>query len=151
MKVLLLILAVLFELLACSLNTNAASFSIDRFTICGGGGTSTGTIYSVAGTIGQPAVGHMSGSNFSLDAGFWSIVAAVQTPGAPLLRISRNSPAELVIAWPAASVGFSLQQISVLGGTNWVAVTNAVTVVNNENQVTITSPAGARFYRLYHP
>lgn len=32
----------------------AQSYSIDWFTIDGGGGTSTGGVYSVSGTIGQP-------------------------------------------------------------------------------------------------
>jgi hypothetical protein len=79
------------------------------------------------------------------------MVAVVQTPGAPLLRIFRNSPTELVIIWPAVSTGFSLQQIPLLGGTNWLVMTNAVTVVGNDNQVTIATSVGSRFYRLYHP
>jgi hypothetical protein len=40
----------------------AQSYSIDRFNIAGGGGTSTGTTYQVSGTLGQPdAVGAMTG------------------------------------------------------------------------------------------
>jgi hypothetical protein len=59
----------------------AQSYSIDWFTIDGGGGTSTGGVYSVTGTIGQPdAGGLMSGGNYTLQGGFWSI-QAVQTPG----------------------------------------------------------------------
>ena len=33
---------------------SAQSYSIDWFTIDGGGGSSTGAIYQVTGTIGQP-------------------------------------------------------------------------------------------------
>src|SRR4051794_26769393 len=65
----------------------AQSSSIDRFTIDGGGGTSTGGVYAVSGTIGQPDAGTMSGGNYTLQGGFWGIVVAVQTPGAPFLRI----------------------------------------------------------------
>ena len=61
----------------------AQNFTIDWFTIDGGGGTSTGGVYSVSGTIGQPDAGTMSAGNYSLVGGFWGIVAAVQTPGAP--------------------------------------------------------------------
>src|SRR5437764_10911152 len=93
----------------------AQSFSIDWFTIDGGGGTSTGGVYSVSGTIGQPDAGHMSGGNFTIDGGFWGIIAAVQTPGAPLLRIFLTSSNTVVVAWPAPSTGFSLQQNGVLG------------------------------------
>src|SRR5213083_3438116 len=84
----------------------AQSYSIDWFTIDGGGGTSTGGVYSVSGTIGQPDAGHMSGGNFSLDGGFWSIIAAVQLPGSPLLRIVLTTTNTVVVAWSAPSTGF---------------------------------------------
>lgn len=61
----------------------AQSYSIDGFTIDGGGGTSTGGVYSVSGTIGQPDAGApMTGGQYSLTGGFWPLYA-VQTPGAP--------------------------------------------------------------------
>ena len=63
---------------------NAQSYSIDWSTVDGGGGTSTGGVYSVTGTIGQPDAGStMSGGNYTLEGGFWGIIAAVPTPGAP--------------------------------------------------------------------
>src|SRR5215510_4725823 len=65
----------------------AQNYSIDWFTIDGGGGTSTGGVYSVTGTIGQPDAGHLSSGNFTIDGGFWGILAAVQSPGAPNLTI----------------------------------------------------------------
>ncbi len=53
------------------------SYCIDWLTIDGGGGTSTGGVYSVSGTIGQPDAGApMSGVNFSLTGGFWSLLHA---------------------------------------------------------------------------
>jgi hypothetical protein len=39
----------------------AQSYSIDWFTIDGGGGTSTGGVYQVSGSIGQPDAGTVSG------------------------------------------------------------------------------------------
>src|SRR5260370_6126541 len=48
---------------------DAQNYSIDWFTIDGGGGTSTGGVYSVSGTIGQPDAGHLSGGQHTLDAG----------------------------------------------------------------------------------
>ena len=60
-------------------------YSIDWSTIDGGGGTRTGGVYSVTGTIGQPDAGQMRGGPFTLTGGFWSIIAAVQTPCVPLL------------------------------------------------------------------
>jgi hypothetical protein len=127
------------------------NFAIDWFTIAGGGGTSTGGVYSVSSTIGQSDAGPMSGGNFTLEGGYWSIVAAVQTPGAPLLRVVLTSTNTVIVAWPAPSTGFSLQQNAALGTTNWLGVTNSQTVVGSEKQVLISLPAGNRFYRLQSP
>ncbi len=124
-----------------------AQYSIDWYTIDGGGGTSTGGVYSVSGTIGQPDAGHMSGGNFTLDGGFW-VIAAVQTPGAPTLRIVLTATNTVVIAWPAPSTGYSLQQNSDLNTSNW-GPGGASSVVGNENQVIVSPPLGNRFYRLF--
>src|SRR5438445_529741 len=115
--------------------SRAQSYSIDWFTIDGGGGTSTGGVYSVSGTIGQPDAGHMSGGNFSLDGGFWGIIAAVQLPGSPLLRVVLTTSNAVVVAWPAPSTGFALQQNGVPNAGGWANVTNTVNVVGSENQV----------------
>ena len=138
-------------LLLAASTVRGQNFSIDWFTIDGGGGTSTGGVYSVSGTIGQPDAGHMSGGNFTIDGGFWGIIAVVQTPGAPLLRIFLTSSNTVVVAWPAPSTGFSLQQNGVLGSPGWVGVTNVPTVVGSEKQVIVSPPTGNRFYRLAYP
>ena len=142
----------LLGLWLCSTAVVAQNYSIDWFTIDGGGGTSTGGVYSISGTIGQPDAGHMSGGNFTLDGGFWGIIAAVQTPGAPPLRVVLSSTNTVIVAWPAASAGFSLQQNpAVNNAAGWLGVTNNPVVVGSENQVIISSPAGNRFYRLKSP
>ncbi|MBC8094301.1 MAG: hypothetical protein H7Y43_00685, partial [Akkermansiaceae bacterium] len=64
-------------LLAWVATADAQPFAIDWHTIDGGGGTSTGGVYSVSGTIGQPDAGRMSGGNYSIDGGFWGIIAVV--------------------------------------------------------------------------
>jgi hypothetical protein len=45
--------------------------SIPWWTVDGGGGTSSGTGYSLSGTIGQTDAGAMAGGNYSLAGGFW--------------------------------------------------------------------------------
>jgi hypothetical protein len=130
---------------------HAQSYSIDWFKIDGGGGTSTNAQYSLSGTIGQLDAGHMSGGNYTIDGGFWCIVAAVQTPGAPLLRIALTAANTFLVAWPMPSTGFSLQQNTNLSTSNWSGVTNAVNVVGSENQVIVSPPTGNRFYRLKYP
>src|SRR6266403_6412819 len=128
----------------------AQSYSIDWFTIDGGGGTSTGGVYSVSGTIGQPDAGHLSGGNYTIDGGFWGIIAAIQTPGAPQLRVVLTSTNTVIVAWPVPSTGFSLQENASLGTTNWSDLTN-VSVVGSEKQVLVSPPVGNRFYRLFRP
>lgn len=50
----------------------SAQLSISRFTVDGGGGASTGGVFSVGGTIGQPDAGQMTGGSFALAGGFWA-------------------------------------------------------------------------------
>jgi len=52
----------------------------------------------------------MNGGNYSIAGGFWGIIAAVQTPGAPLLAIRRTSTNTVAVSWPSPSTGFTLQQ-----------------------------------------
>src|SRR5262245_52127934 len=91
----------------------AQTYAIDWYSMDGGGGTSTGGVYSISGTIGQYDAGRMSGGNFSIEGGFWAIVGAVQAPGGPALRVVRSTTNTVVIAWPAPSTGFSLEQCPV--------------------------------------
>ena len=71
-------------LLLCSLLLPAVGFtqqySIGWYKIAGGGGASSGGVYSVNGTIGQPDAGSMSGEGYSLEGGFWSVVPGAKLP-----------------------------------------------------------------------
>lgn len=131
----------------------AQPYEITWYSIDGGGGTSTGGVYSVSGTIGQPDAGVMSGGAYSLIGGFWGVVAAVQTPGAPLLKVNRVG-ASVVISWPDPSTGFVLQQTGALveptSSIVWSNVTQTVVTSNGEKMISVPSPVGNRFYRLYH-
>src|SRR2546427_1362679 len=127
----------------------AQSYSIDWFTIDGGGGTSTGGVYQVSGTIGQPDAGRtMSGGNYSVDGGFWSVIAAVQTPGAPTLTVTRTTTNTAVVSWPFLSTGFALEQNPTLGTTNWTSVTNTVSNDGSFKWVVVPANTANKFYRL---
>jgi hypothetical protein len=129
----------------------AQSYSIDWFTVDGGGGTSSGGNYSLDGSIGQPDAGFtMSGGSFSMTGGFWSIVA-VQTPGAPLLKIFLTATNTAIISWPSASSGFALQQNSQTGTSNWVTAGQTVADDGTNKFIIVNPPAGNRFYRLFKP
>jgi hypothetical protein len=136
---------------ALTFSARAQSYSIDWYKVAGGGGTSTGGVYSLSGTIGQhDAGGPMTGGSYSLTGGFWALYA-VQTPGAPVLHIFLTGTNTAVVAWPAPSTGYVLQQNTNLVSTAWSGVTNSVNVVGSENQVIISPPAGNRYFRLFHP
>jgi len=124
-------------------------YAIDWSTSDGGGGTSTGGVYSVSGTIGQPDAGAMSGGNYTLQGGFWSIIAAVQTPGAPWLSVTRSN-ATVIVSWPKPATGWNLEYTTVLtGGTNvWTQIPPPYQTNATDCYVTEPLPAGNKFYRL---
>jgi hypothetical protein len=131
-----------------SVPAQAQMYSIDWFTVDGGGGTSTGGVYAVSGTIGQPDAGAvMTGGPYSLSGGFWALYA-VQTPGGPLLRIFRTPTNTVVVSWPSPSTGWNLQQNTNLTTTNWVAPLEAVQDDGTNRFIVVNPPTGSRFYRL---
>ena len=124
-------------------SSNAQNYSIDWYKIAGGGGTSTGATYQVTGTIGQPdASGIMTGGNYSVTGGFWSLYA-VQTPGAPLLTITYLGN-QAIVAWPPSVTGWTLQTNANLATESWGNYLG--NVVNNS--VTSSPPQGKLFFRL---
>jgi len=63
-------------------STQGTTYSVDVWTIDGGGGSSSGGVYSVHGTIGQPDAEPLhpaTGGGFAVTGGFW----AAATPPAP--------------------------------------------------------------------
>jgi hypothetical protein len=128
-----------------------AQYSIDWYKVSGGGGTSTGGVYTVSGTVGQhDAGGPVTGGSFSLVGGFWSLYA-VQTPGAPLLRILLTATNTAMVYWQSPSTGFELLQNATVTTTNWVAPAQPVTDNGTIKYITVNQPTGSRFYRLQSP
>lgn len=58
---------------ASSMSGTPADFSIEWYTIDGGGGTSTGGEFSLSGTIGQHDAAPLAaqGGDYALVGGFW--------------------------------------------------------------------------------
>ena len=131
--------------------TEAQTFNIDWATIDGGGGTSSGGIFSVSGTIGQPDAGSMTGGSYSLLGGFWSVLEVVQTTNGPVLSARLVAPDSVIISWPSSASDFELQQTSDLGAANWVKVAGTPATVGSEKQVVISIGNGQSFYRLRKP
>ncbi|MEI9960755.1 MAG: hypothetical protein WDM76_06385 [Limisphaerales bacterium] len=130
------------------MSVQAQSYSIDRSTIDGGGGTSTGGGYSMSGTIGQPDAGAtMTGGNYSVTDGFWSLISVVQTPGAPELTVTYFGNS-VKVSWPSASGGFTLQQNSDLAHGSWMTSGLPISDDGTNKSVIIISPTGNLFFRL---
>ncbi|HEX7470539.1 MAG TPA: hypothetical protein VF437_07395 [Verrucomicrobiae bacterium] len=128
----------------------AQNYSIDWYKIAGGGGTSNGGVYTVSGTIGQAdASGAMSGGNYSLTGGFWSLISVVQSAGAPTLTITHSGNSVKVL-WPYPSTDWTLQQNPDLTTANW-STSGGVSNDGTNNFITIPLPAGNLFFRLSHP
>ena len=136
------------------LGLSAQTYSIDWSTVDGGGGTSTGGVYTVSGTIGQPDASQqaMTGGNYSLVGGFWSLLAAVQTPGAPLLSIARTTTNTVAVSWPSPSTGWTLQQnTNSVRSLNWSNVTSGIQDDGTNKTYLVNPPTGNRYFRLFIP
>ena len=128
---------------ATGLSVSAQPFSIDWYKVAGGGGTSTSSLYSLSGTIGQPdASAPVSGGNYVVTGGFWALYA-VQTPGTPTLLI-RQSAGQAVVYWDPTASGYTLQTNANLTLGAWGNYLGPV--VNNS--ATNAPPKGTVFFRL---
>jgi hypothetical protein len=130
-----------------ALSARAQNYSIDWFKVAGGGGTSTGGLFSVSGTIGQPdAGGPMTNGQYSVMGGFWVLPTLVQTPGSPTLHINNSVPGWATIWWTPPTSGFVLQETPSLAPAAW---TNSPS--NTNNPATVPAVLPTRFYRLWKP
>ena len=146
MKKLILLLGLLLPAFS-----QAQSYSIDWYKIAGGGGTSTGGVFTVTGTIGQAdASGAMTGPGYSLTGGFWSLYA-VQSPGAPVLDIKLTTTNTAMVYWPSPSTGYNLQVNTNLATTNWVTPAESVTGNGTIRYIIVNPPTGNQFFRLKSP
>ena len=127
----------------------SAQYAINWHTIDGGGGTSTGGIYSVSGTIGQPDASQqtMTGGNYSVTGGFWALPLAVQVEGAPTLTIVPAGAGFATISWtPDTGTNWVLQESLNLAPGSWANSPSGVT-----NPVVVPATLPAKFYHLFKP
>jgi hypothetical protein len=132
----------------------AQSYSINWHKIAGGGGNSSGTnganVYSVSGTVGQhDASPAMSSGNYSVTGGFWSLISVEQTPGAPILSVLLSGTS-VIVWWPTPATSYTLQQTPKLAPPDWITSSYTVSTNAGTNSITIPSPAGDLYFRLFH-
>lgn len=59
------------------------------------------------------------------------------------------SGGNVVLSWPVAAAGFSIQARSAFGTGGWTTLSNAPVLVGNTWQVTLPATGAAQFYRLW--
>ncbi len=120
-------------------------YSITWYTIDGGGGVSTGGVFSITGTIGQPdaSIQPMTNGQFSVIGGFWALPVAVQNTNAPVLTIAPAGPGFATISWAPKTPGFVLQYTPALERPNWQDAPSG-----SQTPVTVPATIPVRFYRL---
>jgi hypothetical protein len=127
------------------------SYSIDWYKVAGGGGASTGATYQVTGTIGQPdASGAMSGEQYSVTGGFWSLIAVVQTAGLPSLCIA-HSGNSVIVWWPNTASCTVQTNNNLAAVSGWNAYGGAVNTLSGTNSISISPATGILFFRLKAP
>jgi hypothetical protein len=126
-------------------------YEIRWYTIDAGGGASTGAVYSITGTIGQPDAGVMHGAGYGLTGGFWSQISVLQTPGAPTLTITLTRSNTVFVAWPSPELGWELQQSSSPDSLNWIEPPETIGDNGSTRFIIVNPPAENRFYRLIGP
>jgi hypothetical protein len=88
----------------------------------------------------------LTGGNYSLTGGFWSLISVVQTIGSPTLVIT-HSGNNVIVSWPSPSTGFGLEQTSDLK-TSWTPTGYSISDDGTNKSITITNPTGNLFFRL---
>ena len=89
----------------------------------------------------------MTGGNYSLTGGFWSLISVVQTTGLPDLVIARAGNS-VTVSWPATG-SYTLQQnANLASATGWTTSSYTINTTDGTNSITITSPPGNLFFRL---
>ena len=141
----------LLTVLGVGLCAIAQNYSIDWYKISGGGGTATGGVYAVSGTIGQPdASSAMSGEQYSITGGYWSLLAVVQTAGLPNLCIA-HSGHNVIVSWPNTANCTLQTNNNLAAASGWDAYSGTVNTASGTNSITISAPAGKLFFRLSQP
>jgi hypothetical protein len=148
--------AVLFGAAATLATTARAQsggqFDLSWSTIDAGGGTSSGGQFELSGTIGQPEAGVLNGGQFKLEGGFWSGITLVQTPGAPVLKITLASEGKAVISWPASVEGFLLEETATVANPKtWKATPQPIIDTATEHTVSVPAIGTIKCYRLRKP
>ncbi len=141
------LLAAIAPCLALAGTAAGQDYSIDWYTVDGGGGTSAGRNFSVSGTSGQPdaSLRPMTGGSLSLVGGYWSLFS-VEPPGGLLLTIRAVGPGLATLSWVPDTPGYVLQETLTLSPSDWRPAPSG-----SMNPVVVPLVEEMKFYRLFRP
>jgi hypothetical protein len=133
--------------------TAPAQSAIDWHTLDGGGGTSTGGVYSVSATLGQPDAGvTLTNGPYALTGGFWGLPATVAVPGSPTLAIQSGNNS-LTVSWSVTAADFCLETTYDLSPpVVWQQVTSGIVTNGAVYVFSLTNTTTPKqFFRLAFP
>lgn len=137
--------------LAALASVEAATLDIQRFTVAGGGGSSSKANFSVTGTIGQKEGNRkLANGRFEVKPGFWRYIGLVQLPGSPELQLQTIGNTTY-LRWATAGPDqeIVLEVSSAIGpGANWQPATTPITTSAGQSRVEIVSRSSNQFFRL---
>jgi len=124
----------------------APPYTIDWWTVDGGGGDGSGGAFTLSGTAGQPDAGILDGG--VLVGGFWALIAPV-----PVELAITQTGGNVFISWPSPSTGFNLQVRTSLVAGNWTYYVGPPNIQDNGviKSLTLTASATPHYYRLSNP
>lgn len=137
---------VIVSILLLTSIASAQNFSVDWFTVDGGGDSSAAGGFSVSGSIGQPDAGEMSGGNYAVVGGFWAFAAEP-----PLNLAVSNSTTGVIVYWDRPANNWVLDESPVLLNSPphpWSLVPFPYQTNATHIYVVIPGPSANRFYRL---
>ncbi len=147
--------------LAAPLNASVAPFTLQSFTVDGGGGRGTGGTYSLVSAIGQPdASSELAAAPYAVTGGFLAISGPIVPPAEPRLQVQPWMGGTLRISWPIAANNFVLEQAPSLPTTTgaggaagglWSQVEESPQTSPSEIFVIVPGGTGKSFYRLRRP
>lgn len=135
-------IAALCLILSAAVMAQAQSYSINWYSIDGGGGVSKGGPYVLSGTIGQPDASISTGGSYSLQGGFWAGIVILGQEDMPTLYIDRAGQ-DVIVSWNPSVTGFVLESTIDLNDPVWTPISP-----DSPGSVTVPAVDTSRYYRL---
>ena len=131
-----------------------AQYSITWDKIAGGGGTSTGGVYTISDTIGQnDAAALVVGGAYSITSGFWAFEDAGVSATQPVLALLRTNNV-ITVVWPLTAADYCLETtFNLAPPVVWRTVTSGLSTNGTSLVLTVTNNPSIpkQFFRLANP